>query len=161
MNDEQEQKRVAQQQEFERKRLAERGRTDPERGKTDPERGKTDPERGKTDPERGMGLGDFPPERVAADIFRGAASLGGHLVVAFVAPVSASSRNSRSRPANGFSTAEGLAAAAQAEWADNLERIRQQRKKKAAAPQPETAGSDEAPARTARDTSKKPWSAGT
>jgi hypothetical protein len=94
-------------QENELRRLAEeRGKTDPDRGKTDPDRGKTDPDRGKTDPDRGMG--------VTADIFRRAAGLGGHLVVAFIAPVGSSSPRSFFRPGVPVSAPEVEAAAARA-----------------------------------------------
>jgi hypothetical protein len=91
-------------QENELKRLA-------ERGKTDPDRGKTDPDRGKTDPDRGMGSG---PPYVAADIFRRAAGLGGHLVVAFIAPVGSSTARPLFRPSVPLSVSEVAAAAARA-----------------------------------------------
>jgi hypothetical protein len=74
--------RLEQQRVNELKRLA-------ERGKDDPDRGKDDPDRGKDDPDRGM-FPDSNSQGQVVDIFRRVAGLGGHLVVAFVAPVGAS-----------------------------------------------------------------------
>jgi hypothetical protein len=101
-------RRREQQLEFARRRIAERGDySDPERGDySDPERGDySDPERGDySDPERG-GFGQragTSQSQAAADILRRAVGLGGHLVVAFVSPVGASTascpRFRRSRP---------------------------------------------------------------
>jgi hypothetical protein len=87
--------------EFARRRIAERGDySDPERGDySDPERGDySDPERGDySDPERG-GFGQragTSQSQAAADILRRAVGLGGHLVVAFVSPVGASTASCR------------------------------------------------------------------
>jgi|SRR5687767_14328582 len=153
--------RIDKQRAFERKRLDERGRTDLSRGRTDLSRGRTDLSRGRTDLSRGRtdlsrgsGAGGVTPEGVATDIFRGAASLGGHLVVAFIAPVSPSSGGSRSLPDGDLSAAEALAAAAQAEWADLLELIREKRKTKAnEPPQPAAPDPDQAPVQAASDSS--------
>jgi hypothetical protein len=62
--------------------------------------------------ERGMALDDGSPRLVAADIFRKAASLGGHLVVGIVAPLGASTGRSRRVPNGSFSPFEAEAAAA-------------------------------------------------
>ena len=106
--------RREQQQMFAKARQAERGDYDPDRGDYDPDRGDYDPDRGDYDPDRGdydPDRGDYDPDRggglgigsasarasrVATDIFRRAASIGGHLIVAFVAPVGAAA-TSRAR----------------------------------------------------------------
>src|SRR5258705_11273995 len=75
-----------------------RGRTDPDRGRTDPDRGRTDPDRGRTGPDRGFGIGGPRTDRAVGDFVRAAGSLGGHLIVAFVAPISASIRSGDSAP---------------------------------------------------------------
>jgi hypothetical protein len=158
--EEEERRRIGGQREYERKRQAERGRTDPTRGRTDPTRGRTDPTRGRTDPTRGrtdptrgrtdptrgrtdptrgIGLGSSGPGGTAADIFQGAVSLGGHLIVAFVAPVSASCDGAASRTS---SRAEKLAADAEAEWVAILESIRRRKSPPVPAPGPEKPHSD-------------------
>jgi hypothetical protein len=89
--------------EFELRRLAERGSDEYDRGSDEYDRGSDEYDRGSDEYDRGSdeydrggGLGrgslDQAPHRVALDIFRQAASLGGHLVVAFVAPIGATSR---------------------------------------------------------------------
>jgi hypothetical protein len=95
-------------------RLAERGDNVIERGDNVIERGDNVIERGDNVIERGGGPGGFCSNDVAAEAFRKAASLGGHLVVAFVAPVSAS--NGRSHFPLGVRRPRSLAdtAAAQA-----------------------------------------------
>jgi len=85
-------RRREQQLEFARRRIAERGDySDPERGDY------SDPERGGFGQRAGTSQ-----SQVAADILRRAVGLGGHLVVAFVSPVGASTascpRFRRSRP---------------------------------------------------------------
>jgi hypothetical protein len=92
-------------------RLLERGKDDPDRGKDDPDRGKDDPDRGKDDPDRGLVTNGHGPRQLA-DIFQRAAGIGGHLVVAFVAPIAASPR----RPNGRYDArASDVAVAAQAE----------------------------------------------
>ena len=75
-----------------------RGRTDTDRGRTDTDRGRTDTDRGRTDTDRGFGVGGPGTDRAVGDIFHTAASLGGHLIVAMVAPISASIRSCNSAP---------------------------------------------------------------
>ncbi len=120
-----EQERIAEQQKFERKRQGERGGPDLLRGGPDllrgalelllrggPDllRGGPDLLRGGPDLLRGMGF------QVASDIFRAAAGLGGHLIVALVAPISGSSGTiGYAPPAAAPLTAAILAAKAQAE----------------------------------------------
>jgi len=102
-------RRREQQLEFARRRIAERGDySDPNRGDySDPNRGDySDPNRGDySDPNRGdysdPNRGGFgqragtSQSQVAADILRRAVGLGGHLVVAFVSPVGASTASCR------------------------------------------------------------------
>jgi len=73
--------------------------------------------------ERGGSLG-LTPDQTAADIFEMAAGLGGHLVVAFVAPISAASRSPR-RASAVDSAADVLAAAARAAFERVLEKSSQ------------------------------------
>jgi hypothetical protein len=157
MDDKQDHERIKQQQVFERKRL-QRGRTILDRGRTILDRGRTILDRGRTILKRGAGVRHVTGEDAAADIFRRAASLGGHLVVAFVAPVSASSGSSRSLPDDDSSGAAALAAVAQEQLSDDPEGTTEQRKQKANAPlQSATLGSNDAPARTGVETSNKAW----
>lgn len=88
-----------------------RGRTDLLRGRTDLLRGRTDLTRGRTDLLRGAG------HAAATDIFRQAVGLGGHLIVKFVAPVSASPGQPGFHPAAALSRADRLSADADAELA--------------------------------------------
>jgi len=73
-----------------------RGRTDTDRGRTDTDRGRTDTDRGRTDTDRGFGIGGPCTNRAVGDILHVAASLGGHLIVAMVTPISASIRSCNS-----------------------------------------------------------------
>ena len=73
-----------------------RGRTDTDRGRTDTDRGRTDTDRGRTDTDRGFGIGGPGTNRAVGDILHVAASLGGHLIVAMVTPISASIRSCNS-----------------------------------------------------------------
>jgi hypothetical protein len=122
-----EQKRI-----FREKRLAERGDYEPERGDYEPERGDYEPERGDYEPERGSlgpGMAGARAHQVATDIFRRAAGLGGHLVVAFVAPIGASATMSRPRVSTRASSSEAQAAAARAHVAELIEQFKQARTK--------------------------------
>jgi hypothetical protein len=83
------------------------------RGDDDPLRGDDDPLRGDDDPLRGGGPGDGP-SAVAADIFGRAVGLGGHLIVAFVAPVGAISRGRQRRSVVRFFAPETVAEKAKA-----------------------------------------------
>lgn len=108
---------------------ADRGDYDADRGDYDADRGDYDADRGDYDADRG-GLGVGAPgahaSRVASDIFRRAASIGGHLIVAFVAPIN-SSTASRRRSRTRASSSEAEAAAAGAQVAALMEQIRQSR----------------------------------
>jgi hypothetical protein len=129
---------------FREARLAERGDYDADRGDYDADRGDYDADRGDYDADRGdydADRGDYDADRggafgvggragargnrVAVDIFNRAVGLGGHLVVAFVAPIGASSPMSRSRVRPRASSVETEAAAARAHVAELIE----QRKK--------------------------------
>jgi hypothetical protein len=113
--EEDEKARIEGQQALERKRQDERGGTDLLRGGTDLLRGGTDLLRGGTDLLRGatdLLRGTGP--QAATDIFRAAAGLGGHLIVAFVAPVSGSSANTGCQSADPISPAAKLSATAKA-----------------------------------------------
>jgi hypothetical protein len=78
------------------------------------------------------------------DIFRRATELGGHLVVAFVAPVSASSRSSRPRPGVQFSSPESQAASAQAMVGQLIGEVVRKRTGTPSEPQPATSPPSEA-----------------
>ena len=113
---------------------ADRGDYDADRGDYDADRGDYDADRGDYDADRGGALGaggsaSARGNRVAADIFRRAVGLGGHLVVAFVAPIGASSPTSRPRFRRRASSAGTEAAAARAHVAELREQIRQARTK--------------------------------
>ena len=128
--------------EFARARIAERGDyLDPDKGDyLDPDKGDyLDPDKGDyLDPDKG-GFGQragLAQSQVAADILRRAVGLGGHLVVAFVSPVGASTascrRFRRSRPS------ELTAAGASARVAEMIQirmlRERRLQKKPSASP---------------------------
>jgi hypothetical protein len=89
---------------------------------------------------------------VVSDIFRRATELGGHLVVAFVAPVSASSRTSRARTSIQFSSPALQAASAQTMVTELIGELTRQRIRAANGSKTETAST---PGRT-----PKPPSAG-
>jgi hypothetical protein len=125
--------RITGQREHERKRQDERGTTDVLRGTSDVLRGTTDVLRGTTDVLRGTtdvlrGTTDVLRGRgadAAADIFRAATGLGGHLIVAFVAPVSASSANTGCRPVDLTSPGAKLSAKADAVLANRPELMKE------------------------------------
>ena len=75
--------------------FTERSEAVAERSEAVAERSEAVAERSEAVAERGEVLDGSSPTHVAADIFRRAVGLGGHLVVAFVAPVGASSPRSR------------------------------------------------------------------
>jgi len=91
---------------------AERSEATAERSEATAERSEATAERSEATAERGFGSSGFGPSNLAADIFRRAASLGGHLVVAFVAPVGASDLRSHQRLPARQSRLEAEAAAA-------------------------------------------------
>jgi hypothetical protein len=137
-----------------------RGDYDPDRGDYDPDRGDYDPDRGDYDPDRGAGLGGAAGAqagRVATDIFRRASSIGGHLIVAFVAPIS-SSTTSRRRSRTRASASEAAAAAASTQLAALMEQLRQSRIKIRQQGQASRAPSTVAPknAQTSTSASNKP-----
>lgn len=107
-----------------------RGHYDPDRGHYDPDRGHYDPDRGHYDPDRGGALDNSMAEayatRAVEDVIRRAAGIGGHLIVAFVAPVGASSA-SRRRPASRAASLDVEAAAARTQVAALTELLRQSR----------------------------------
>jgi hypothetical protein len=113
--------------EFERRRQAELGG---ERGREEPDRGREEPDRGREEPDRGGASNDFGPNQVALDIFRTTAGLGGHLIVAFVAPVAPSYRSSLAKPKGRLpsSDVEAQAAAARAVLAAFTKKEVQKRK---------------------------------
>ena len=141
--------RREQQREFSRIRQAERGDYDADRGDYDADRGDYDADRGDYDADRGdydADRGDYDADRGAAlglgrsggagdtnqalaDIFRKAAGLGGHLVVAFVAPIGASSPMSRRRFRRRASSSVSEAAAARAHVAELAAQLMQTRVK--------------------------------
>ena len=111
-------------------RLAERG-TKSRIAATSIDRGDYEPDRGEEPiversltagimsliaEELGPGMAGAGAHQVATDIFRSAAGLGGHLVVAFVAPIGASATMSRPRVSTRASSSEAQAAAARAHW---------------------------------------------
>jgi hypothetical protein len=93
---------------------------------------------------------------VATDIFRRATGLGGHLIVAFVAPVGVSSRNPRSRTVAGSFSPEAQAAEAKAELAD-FRALMRQRRNKASTAQSATSGSGYATERASSDVRQARW----
>ena len=95
-------------------RLAERSDATLERSDATLERSDATLERSDATLERGGSPGGFGSNDAAAETFRRAASLGGHLVVAFVAPVSASNGRSHFAPGVRRSRSQADAAAAQA-----------------------------------------------
>jgi hypothetical protein len=149
--------RRREQQRLERLRLAERGEGAVERGEGAVERGEGAVERGEGAVERGEGavergegavergmiLDDFGSKHVAADIFRRAAGLGGHLVVAFIAPVGASSPRSRLRPLRS-SPSEAEAVAARVVVARMIEQATGKLTERPSAPQPAVSTSETA-----------------
>ena len=120
--------RREQQRRFAEARQAERGDYEPERGDYEPERGDYEPERGAS-PGLGRFEGASNANHVAADIFRKAAALGGHLVVAFVAPIGASSSMSARRLRRRSSSSVSEGAAARAHVAALIEQLMQARTK--------------------------------
>ncbi len=112
--------RRARRQKMELRRLAEpgieRGDEEIRRGDEEIRRGDEEIRRGDEEIRRGAFL-PYGRNRLAADIFQRATDLGGHLIVAFVAPVGSPSR-SRCRPVRGPSSLQALAAAADAELAE-------------------------------------------
>jgi hypothetical protein len=128
----------AQKRRFREARLAERGDYDVDRGDYDVDRGDYDVDRGDYDVDRGdydvdrggaLGRGAAGACGVAADIFRRAAGLGGHLIVAVVAPIGASSPTLRRRSSPRTSSAAAEAAAANAHVAELIEQRKQARTK--------------------------------
>jgi len=95
-------------------RLAERSDATIERSDATIERSDATIERSDATIERGGGPGGFGSNDAAGETFRRAASLGGHLVVAFIAPVSASNGRSHFAPGVRRSRSQADAAAAQA-----------------------------------------------
>ena len=93
--------------------VAERSEAVAERSEAVAERSEAVAERSEAVAERGPYLDGSGPSNVAADIFRRAASLGGHLVIAFVAPVGACDSRSRQGLRARPSRLEAEAAAAQ------------------------------------------------
>ena len=123
----------------------ERGDYEPERGDYEPERGDYEPERGDYEPERGAGRGTlsgaFDPNLAAADIFRKAAGLGGHLIVAFVAPIGSSSPMPRRRSRRRASWSQSETAAASAHVAELIEQIGRNRSQRSDQRTAQTPGS--------------------
>jgi hypothetical protein len=131
--------RREQQRRFAEAREAERGDYDADRGDYDADRGDYDADRGDYDADRGdydadrgggldIGRSGAQASRVATDIFRRAASIGGHLIVAFVAPVGATPAPRR-RLRTRASSSEAQAAAAGVQVAALMEQLRQSHKK--------------------------------
>ncbi len=142
--------RRARRQKMELRRLAEPGI---ERGDEEIRRGDEEIRRGDEEirrRRRGDPARSVPAlrreESAAADIFQRATDLGGHLIVAFVAPVGAPSR-SRCRPVSGPSSLQALAAAADAELAEIRMLLAQKRMQFAHALQTRTAGAVDAATR--------------
>ncbi len=151
--------RRARRQKMELRRLAEpgieRGDEEIRRGDEEIRRGDEEIRRGDEEIRRGA-LQDFGGrDRAAADIFQRAIDLGGHLIVAFVAPVSAPSR-SRRRPVSGPSSPQAVAAAADAELAEIRVLLTQKRMQIAHALQTRMTAAADAAASTGP---QKPWSA--
>jgi hypothetical protein len=153
--------RRARRQKMALRRLAEpgieRGGDEVDRGGDEVDRGGDEVDRGGDEVDRGRRLFASGPSRVAADIFERAINLGGHLIVAFVAPVSAPSR-SRRRPGSGFSSPQAVAAAADAELAEL--RLVLTRKRMQLAHASQTRMADDAAAGTTAGP-HEPWSATT
>ena len=83
------------------KEQLDRGKEQLDRGKEQRTRGKEQHTRGKEQIDRGKPQVDQGgPTQVAADVFQRAAGLGGHLIVAFIAPVGASNQETASSPAD-------------------------------------------------------------
>ena len=72
---------------LEARRLAERGGEEVDRGGEEVDRGGEEVDRGGEEVDRGGEEVDRGRQQAAMDIFRTAASLGGFMVIAFVAPV--------------------------------------------------------------------------
>jgi hypothetical protein len=104
----------------------ERGGDELERGGDELERGGDELERGGDELERG-GLSRDSPNQVAMDIFRSAANLGGHLVVAFVAPIGASRSRFRRRRGGRVASPASEAAKAKAVVAGLIGQVTQRR----------------------------------
>jgi hypothetical protein len=140
MPDDAARKREAQR--LEKLRLAERGDYDADRGDYDADRGDYDADRGDYDADRGdydADRGDYDADRggafggrgagpagtnpAVADILRKAAGLGGHLIVALVAPVGTSMPRRRA----GRRTCATGAHGADVQVAELIEQLRQKR----------------------------------
>lgn len=112
------------QRQFAQSRLAERSDIAIERSDIAIERSDIAIERSDIAIERGGGSNGFGSNDAAAETFRRAASLGGHLIVAFVAPVSASNGRSHCAPGVRRSRSQADLAAAQALVARLIEQSR-------------------------------------
>ena len=140
-----------QREQFARAREAERGDYDSDRGDYDSDRGDYDSDRGDYDSDRGVYTGGEPfagsrdANRAVADIFRKTVGLGGHLIVAFVAPIGALSPTRGRRPRRPMFSAQSESAAANAHVAELIEQIRQNRSRRP---------DQRAPAQTAADDSR-------
>jgi len=140
-----------QREQFARAREAERGDYDSDRGDYDSDRGDYDSDRGDYDSDRGVYTGGEPfagprdANRAVADIFRKTVGLGGHLIVAFVAPTGALSPTRGRRPRRPMFSAQSESAAANAHVAELIEQIRQNRSRRP---------DQRAPAQTAADDSR-------
>jgi hypothetical protein len=133
----------------------ERGDEEIRRGDEEIRRGDEEIRRGDEEIRRGALQREGGVNRLAADIFQRATDLGGHLIVAFVAPVSAPSR-SRFRPVSGPSSPQAVAAAADAELAEIRVLLTQKRMQIAHASQARMAGAGDAAASAGQ---QEPWSA--
>ena len=158
--------RQDQQRKFAEARQAERGDYDSDRGDYDSDRGDYDSDRGDYDSDRGdydSDRGDYDSDRGAyagrdplagarganqavADIFRNASGLGGHLVIAFIAPIGASSPALRRRTRRRAPWSETETAAASAHVAELIEQIRQNRSQRSGRRSGQAPGSDGRPA---------------
>jgi hypothetical protein len=96
---------------------------------------------------------------MAVDVFRRAAELGGHLIVAFVAPVSGSSRGAGLGPGSGASV-QMQAADAAAKVAAIRKQV-EERLKTTPGASPATAGAKNPLASAGSDAERKSWSART
>jgi hypothetical protein len=128
---------------------SDRGDYDSDRGDYDSDRGDYDSDRGDYDSDRGVYAGGREPfagarsaKQAVADIFRNASGLGGHLVIAFVAPIGASSPAPRRRSRRRASWSETETAAASAHVAELIEQIRQNRSQRSGRRPAQAPGSD-------------------
>ena len=130
---------------------SDRGDYDSDRGDYDSDRGDYDSDRGDYDSDRGVYTGGEPfagprdANRVIADIFRKTVGLGGHLIVAFVAPIGSSSPAAGRRLRRRRFSAQSESAAANAHVSELIEQIRQNRSRRP---------DQRAPAQTAVDDSR-------